>query len=1111
MKGFRHARKQRKTLWFRGALVIPDACPPDEVMAPEESIETDLSKVSINPKLSVEQQKELRTLVSEFSDIFKLNPSPDTRTHGVMHQIELQPGTKPISCKPFPMSPFLHDEVKKVTDVLLKAGMIRPGSGPWAFPVVMVRKPGGKNWRMCVDFRKLNEVTVKDKWPLPRIQDLHHSLRGSKIFSTMDALCGFWQVLVDPRDRAKTAFITRHGLFEWNVMPMGLCNSPATFQRLMESTLSGLLHRFCLCYIDDVCAHSHTFAEHLEHLRQIFVRFRRNRIALKPSKCHFGFGQLKFLGWIASGEGIRPNPEKVEAILEFGRPQKLKELRSFLGMASWFRDSVRNFATLAAPLSDLLKGRTKGARVRKLVWTKEARQAFESIKNEMAKQTMLHHPDPSKPFFVDCDASDVGVGAVLFQLGEDGKEKPIVFASRSLTEPERKWDASEKEAFAVIWALREKLRPFLMGHSHGFTVFTDHANLLFLLRQRKGKLARWGLTLAEFQNDMKIVHKKGSKNLVADALSRDPRFFVEQPSETIACAQVKAPFSVQALKEAQRKDSFWSQIIGCLEDAHAQSGQSSLAAAPRQFSEKAVNASKHHVLDDEGVLRCTSAPSFLHFDAAEAPICLPTEFREDIIKEHHGVTHDGVNRMHASISERFWWKGMRKQIQAHVRKCELCQKAKATVRRRAHLIRPKQFRKPWDVVGIDVFGPLPVTSKGNRNVLTIVDAFTRFTVILAMKTVTAKDVCEALKAVFCTFGFPRVIHSDRGSQFTSELFGHVCERLNVKHTKTPPWHPQGNGHTERFHRFLKARLRIHLHQAGKEWDAWLGPIMLSHNQGVLSTTRFSPFQLTFGRSPNFTPTDLSNSVAEQSRDLALFGEEMVSIFQHSWQKAREDFRWAKEQQAIAANAPKPAHTQTQFEVGDLVLIHQPRRSDARRKLSRKLQFEWRGPLRIVERLNPTVFKLVDVKSGKEHDAVHVDRLSLFVGDSAAEVHSTPASSPEMPGPLQEGEIVVVSTNMGLFPARVFDTPMEDDELVSIHWFNTHSKRSLPVPKRRWKEVHVDPGDGKCVFTNRPPAHFEPEQGLVARRKVIMRHLKLRKDGTFDSDSTKRFQEAKQRL
>ena len=1077
--------------------MIPDASPPEEVMP--ECACNPLDSVKIEHTLSATQKEKLKSLIKEFSDIFKLDPTPETRAHGVMHQIKLKPGTNPIACKPFPMSSFLHSETKKVTDLLLKAGMIRPGSGPWAFPVVMVRKPGGKHWRMCVDFRKLNKVTVKDKWPFPRIQDLHHSLRGSSIFSTMDALAGFWQILVDPRDRAKTAFVTRHGLFEWNVMPMGLSNSPATFQRMMESVLTGMLHQFVLCYIDDVCVHSDNFDEHLAHLRRVFERFRQHHLALKPSKCHFGFSELKFLGWMASGSGIRPNPEKIEAILKFGTPTTIRELRSFLGMASWFRDSVKNFAMLAAPLTSQLKG-PQGEKRRRLKWNEESEKSFQAIKEAMAKQTFLHHPDPNKPFLVDCDASDVGVGAVLFQLDDEGKERPIVFVSRSLSAAERKWDASEKEAFAVIWALRDKLRPFLMGHAPGFTVFTDHANLFFLLRQKKGRLARWGLTLAEFACDMKLVHKKGAKNKVADALSRDPRFVkVEHPAEILAQPATTSTlsFTTENVRKGQLRDPFWKILISHLE------GNDFPSDLPKQFRDKVKAAAQHHTLDESGLLRFSSAPSFVFFEGAEAPVCLPKEFRETVINEHHRLTHDGVNRMHASISSRFWWKGMRKQIRAHVRSCVPCQKAKATLHSRAHLTRPKTFRKPWDVVGIDFFGPLPRTSSGNRFVLTVVDAFTRFTILFALPEATSEAACKALKFIFCIFGFPRVIHSDRGSQFTSRLFQHICQRLRIKHTVTPPWHPQGNGFTERFHRFLKVRLRIQLDQVGKEWDAWLGPIALAHNQGVLATTKFSPCQLTFGRSPNFTPLDLKNPLAEQTKDLQLFGEELVSMLQDSWKKAQEDFRWAKEQQSRSANAAVPPRKPHNFQVGDLALLHRPMRSDAKRLLSSKLRFEWKGPFRLIEQLNDSVFKLMNLKTGQEVDAIHVDQLQLFIGDPLEELHEEPTNMKD-PGPLKRNELLLIRTDSGIFPAKVLETPEEDERLIAIQWLNSHSKHTLPLPRRRWKESHVDPADGKCVFTNRPPPHFEPEQGIVRRDKIAMRHLKLRKNGTFDAESDLRF-------
>ena len=1121
----------QKYLKIRGWLVLPTklfcgTATTDQKCEEEKREPSSIDQVKMGPKLTPQQRKQLRRLLEEFVDLFHQDPSIDTAFKNSELRIPLKPGAAPVAQAPYPYSNRVNEEMKKTIDKLLKAGVIRPSNSPWAAPVVMVRRPGSDKFRMCVDYRKLNELTKTELFPLPRIKDLHHQLRGAKWLSTMDCLCGFWQVIVAEEDRAKTAFISKWGHFEFTRAPFGLKNMPSVFSRIMDRALVGLNHVFCLVYIDDICCKSETFEDHLQHLEKIFERLREHHISLKGSKCFLGFQELKFLGYIASGEGIRPCPDKVKSIVEFGTPRNIKELQSFLGAANWFRDTVENFAGISAPLTLLLKkrhgpndmcdGKTKSMKGgppkrRWFVWEEAQEQAFQAVKDAMAKQTMLHHVEPGRMIHIDADASDVAIGAVLYQIDDDGNRRPILFTSRALSDAEKKWPLAEREALAIVDGLKGSFRPHVMGTK--FIVHTDHANLRALTRMKTGKGARWGLILSEFAGDMQLQFKAGKVNTMADALSRDPRFDPHEESgreEKLSLADALAmsgatnkpaapPATVQRL---QREDPTWSALIHHLETGELPENN--------KEADRIRRLAPHHVLDHQGVLRCTSAPAFRHCMVMQPPVCLPEALRERVMREIHSRTHNGVSRTYRSLAERFHWPGMRKDVARFVANCEICAKAKAVRRKREHIVRTKKpARAAHETVFIDLWGRLPTSPAGHRYVLVVICALTRFVHLIPLTTATGNEVMQALKRIFCMFGFPKRIHSDRGSEFKNEVIDRFCERFNVRHTFSPAWHPESNGGAEVFMRFLKSRMQIFIKELRADWDEHLPAIQLAHNAGVLTHSTFSPFQLMFGRQLLHTPTDLSNSVEERTQDLAVMGEEMVSMMKECWKRAAEDHQAAKIQQEKWANAPKQARQECKLCVGDWVLMHAPRRSDAKKGLASKLVPAWRGPYEIVRKVRDAVFILRDPATEKETDPVHADRLTRFRGDPPTARSDAPRATRDRKDaePFTQDEVVLVLTKLGPFLAKVWVEAEADKETIEVHWLNSRSRASMPMHRKRFKESHFDPKDGKAVFTNKPPAGFEPELGLIQNRDILARDLRLHNNGTLTQASARVLQQA----
>jgi transposase InsO family protein len=458
---------------------------------------------------SQEECHEVAKLLNAYSDVFSSGPDDVGLTDLVTHSIPVIPGTKPIKQPPRRLGPHRDEEVERQVQELLKQGRIEPHNGAWSSPVVLVSKKDG-SWRMCIDYRRLNSVTQQDAYPLPRIDDSLDSLAGSKYFSTLDLLSGYWQVPLDSDAQDKSAFVTRGGLWRWKVLPFGLTSAPACFERLMERVLSGLQWKTLLLYLDDVIVFGSTFSQHQQRLEEVLRRFRAAKLKLKPSKCELLRPQVAYLGHVVSSESISTDPKKIEAVKKWTTPQCQTEVRTFLGFVGYYRRFVNSFASIAKPLSILT-----GQHV-PFQWNSEHQHAFETLRDAMLTAPILAYPNPADEYTLDTDASNDGLGAVLSQH-QNGEEKVIAYWSKTLSPAERNYCVTRRELLAVIEACKH-FRPYLYGRK--FKLRTDHASLIWL-RQRKephDQVARWLEILAEFQ--YQIEHRPGSKHGNADGLSR---------------------------------------------------------------------------------------------------------------------------------------------------------------------------------------------------------------------------------------------------------------------------------------------------------------------------------------------------------------------------------------------------------------------------------------------------------------------------------------------------------------------------------------------------------------------------------------------------------------
>lgn len=734
-------------------------------------------------------------LLKKYNDITSPNFS-NTSTSDVEHYIVTH--GPPVYCKARPLPPHKYQAAKDTFQLMLEQGICRPSKSPWASPLHIVQKKNGE-LRPCGDYRKLNAITKPDRYPIPRLRDFTYRLQGMTVFTKIDLRKAYNQLRVRQEDIEKTAVITPFGLFEFPRMCFGLRNAGQTFQRHMNNILGDLDYVFP--FVDDLLLASADPAQHRLHLEEVFKRLHLHGMRINVSKCVFGRETLEFLGYDVSAAGIKPIEDRVKTITTFPEPTTVQELRRFLGIINFYKESIPRAAHTQEKLFRYLHTSKKNDKT-PIQLTPDEKQAFEASKASIRNAVMLTHPSTHASISLMCDASNTCVGAALQQYTH-GRWQPLGFFSKKLTDAQRKYSTFDRELLAIYLAIRHFRRMF---EGKEITVYTDHKPLTFALTRDNSKTetqlrTRYLHYISQFTT--KIIHIEGKENVVADALSR---------IETITSP---SPIDYDELARHQQDDNEMENV---------------LRNKKLQFQRIKPSDSKHNILCE------TSTGSARPY--------VPQQLRQNVFTTIHAMSHPGIRATRHLITKRFFWPSMNTDVNSWTRSCIACQQTKT----QRHTVSPLEVFPHTDRLShihIDIVGPLPI-SDGKRYCVTIIDRTTRWPEAYPVADITAETVARAVyEGWIVRFGCPEKLTSDQGRQFESDLFKSLMKRLGIERSRTCAYHPQANGMIERFHRSMKTALTARLQNSS--WTYELPTVMLGLRTTIKNDTDVSAAEALYGQ------------------------------------------------------------------------------------------------------------------------------------------------------------------------------------------------------------------------------------------------------------------------
>lgn len=904
---------------------------------------------------------EIKEVLDKFPDVISSEGFTATPPrHATLHHISTTPGP-PVFAKARRLDPDKLATAKAEFLKMEKAGIIRRSNSPWSSPLHMVQKKDG-TWRPCGDYRRLNTRTVPDRYPLPNIADFSAQIYGSKVFSKLDLLKGYYQVPMSPEDSKKTAVITPFGLWEFLRLPFGLRNAGQTFQRMMDEILGDIPYAFV--YVDDILVFSPNLQSHVKHLHSILELLREHGLTLNLHKCEFAVSEVEFLGHRVTANGCSPLEKHTSALKNFPAPVDKAGLQRFLGLINFYRKFIQGAAQLLAPLTNALKG-SKGSKA--LEWSPEMISAFSAAKTKLLSVPTIIHPAPNAPLSLAVDASDSHVGGVL-QQKVAGNWAPLGFFSRKLTNPESRYSAFDRELLAAYSAIRH-FRFRLEGSK--FTLFTDHKPLTTALFRVtppwSARQQRHLSYIAEFTND--LVHLPGIQNQVADTLSRPAEITTQS---LLSPCNVSSHMTPMFPLNTDKSEITPNTDVPKMDWKLFSSFQETCISVKKMLSYESL---KIHSLPMQGF------PILCDVSTGSPRPLVPELLRHQIFLTFHAISHPGIRATKRLISSRFVWPSLAKDISEWTKSCISCQRSKV----QQHIHTPVDHipvpGRRFSHVHIDIVGPLH-SCLGYQYILTMIDRTSRWPEAIPLSSITAGSCAQAFVDNWVSrFGVPSSITTDRGSQFTSSVWTGICTILGIEHIQTTSFHPQSNGMIERFHRSLKAALRAR--SASSTWVQQLPLVMLGLRTVPKQDTGLSASEAVYG-SPLCLPGEFLDAE-----------EYPPEIFLRKIDSAISGFSTTPHH-----NHPTTIHTQKipiSLQQAEFVFIRQDGHVPPLSPL-------YRGPFKVLEKKS----KYFKIKIGNREDNVSIDRLKAVI--------SIDTPTPE--DPPNKGRPKKIEASIGLFSVSV---------------------------------------------------------------------------------------------
>jgi transposase InsO family protein len=891
----------------------------------------------INTELSGDELLELQGLLVDFKDLVARN----MRQLGCTNVLEMDlhlTDDQPVFYRPYRMSFSERGEVQRIVQELKEADIIEETDSPFASPVLLVRKKSGE-FRMCVDYRALNKKTVKQHYPLPHIDDQLDRLRGQVYYTSLDLSGAYHQVPMSSDARQKTAFITPDGVYCFKRMSFGLANAPSVFQRLINTVLGNLRYDTAMAYLDDVIIPSKTVSEGLAKIKDVFERFRHANLTLNLTKCYFFMRKIEYLGFTISEKGIEPGEKKARAVAEFNVPTDIHKVRSFLGLASYFRRFIKGFATVARPLSDMLrKGET-------FVWGDAQQEAFDKIKDLLVNKPILSVYDPAARTELHTDACSLGLGAILLQEQKNGKLLPVSYYSRKTTREESLYSSYELEGLAIVAAL-DRFRVYLLGIP--FVIRTD-CNSLKLLANKKDlnpRIGRWFVKLSEY--NYTIEYQKGENNQVADALSRNP---VENATEV----------PINGLPE----------ILGITINTDW------VAALQRTCDETKAVLQLLETGDRATHERFTLYKGRVYrVKGLKWRLYVPVDLRQEIVDQiHRELMHLGIDKTLAKLKELYYFPKMREFVAKRVNRCISCLFYKTPRGKPPGYLHPLEKGKtPFQVIHMDHLGPFPTTNNDKKYVAAIIGGFSKYVVLRAVASVGAEEAVDMLRDVISHYGRPNRLITDRGTAFVANLFEEFCTDHHIQHVRIATATPRANGQVERLNSMIISCTAAGTSEIdAKDWDEKLCEVQWAINSAVHSVTKCTPFSLVHGyEREGFGDNPLPDEIRSINREIGT-GVETSKI------PLSVGSRLEQNREKMARQFNKGRREAPVYKEGDLVLVRSEAPATGE---SRKLVPKYRGPYEIVKFIGNDRYVIQDIEGEQQSNRLYkgiiaIDRLKLL--------------------------------------------------------------------------------------------------------------------------------------